>query len=194
MADTATATAVGIVAAAEPGSLAAEANGAVRPVSMSVVDRVASGVGTAVTPIRRDHREVLRVDEPPARLAGPPDARKRGAVTGDLTALLWGGAARVLLMHHPTFSINSLCHLFGKQDYDSADESRNLAWLAIPTWGEAWHNTYHAFPTSSGHGADGRQIDLSARFSELTEKLGIAYDVVRVGPARRARKTLKAVS
>jgi stearoyl-CoA desaturase (Delta-9 desaturase) len=161
---------------------------------MPVVDRVASGVGTALTPIVLDHREVLRVDEPPARLAGPPDPRDRGTVTGDLTALLWGGAARIFLMHHPTFSINSLCHLFGKQDYDRADESRNLGWLAMPTWGEAWHNAYHAFPTSSRHGADGRQIDLSAQFIELMEKLGIACDVVRVGPARRARKTLKAVS
>ena len=116
-------------------------------------------------------------------------------MTGDLTALLWGGAARIFLMHHSTFSINSLCHLcFGKQDYDRADESRNLAWLAIPTWGEAWHNTYHAFPTSYRHEADGRQIDLSARFIDLMEKLGIAHDVVRVGPARRARKTSKAVS
>src|ERR1039458_1928971 len=102
---------------------------------MPVVDRVASGVGPAVTPIVLDHREVLRVDEPPARLAGPPDPRDRGTVTGDLTALLWGGAARIFLMHHPTFSIQSLCHLFGKQDYDRADESRNLAWLAMPTWG-----------------------------------------------------------
>ncbi len=75
MADTATD--VRVVPAAEPGSLAAEANAAVRPVSMPVVDRVASGVGTAVTPIRPDHREVLRVDEPPARLAGPPDPRDR---------------------------------------------------------------------------------------------------------------------
>ncbi|MFL6111051.1 MAG: acyl-CoA desaturase, partial [Catenulispora sp.] len=71
-----------------------------------------------------------------------------GTVTGALTALLWGGAARIFLMHHATFSINSLCHFFGKQDYDTADESRNLAWLAIPTWGEAWHNNHHAFPTS----------------------------------------------
>jgi stearoyl-CoA desaturase (delta-9 desaturase) len=109
-------------------------------------------------------------------------------VTGDLTALLWAGAARIFLMHHPTFGIQPLCHLFGKQDYDRADESGNLAWLAFPTWGEAWHNSYHAFPTSSRYGADGRQIDLSAQFSELMEKLLIAYDVVRVGPARRARK------
>jgi stearoyl-CoA desaturase (delta-9 desaturase) len=94
-------------------------------------------------------------------------------------------------MHHPTFSINSLCHLFGKQDYDRAAESRNLA---FPIWGEAWHNTYHGFPTFSRHGADGRQIDLSAQFIELIEKLGIAYDVMRVGAARRAGKTLNAAS
>ena len=106
-------------------------------------------------------------------------------MTGDLTALLWAGAARIFLMHHPTCSINSLCHLFGKQGYDRADESRNLA---FPTWGKAWHNTYHAFPTFSRHGANGRQIDLPAQFIELIEKLGIAYDVMRVGPARRARK------
>jgi hypothetical protein len=69
---------------------------------MPVVDRVASGVGTALTPIVLDHREVLRVDEPPARLAGPPDPRDRGTVTGDLTALLWGGAVRIFLMHTPS--------------------------------------------------------------------------------------------
>jgi hypothetical protein len=194
MVDTATATAVTVVAAAEPGSLAAEANAGVRPVLMPVVARVASGAGTAVTPIALIVEKYFGVDEPRARLAGPPDPRDRGTVTGDLTARLWGGAARIFLMHHPMFGINSLCHLFGKQGYDRADESRTLAWLAIPTWGEAWHNTYHAFPTSSRHGADGRQIDLSARFIDLMEKLGIAYDVVRVGPARRARKTLKAVS
>jgi len=60
-----------------------------------------------------------------------------GTVAGGLTALLWGGAARIFFMHHATFSINSLCHYFGRQDYDTHDESRNLAWLAIPTWGEA---------------------------------------------------------
>jgi stearoyl-CoA desaturase (delta-9 desaturase) len=112
-----------------------------------------------------------------------------GTIVGGLTALLWGGAARIFLMHHATFSINSLCHFFGKQDYDTDDESRNLAWLAIPTWGEAWHNTHHAFPTSYRHGIDGRQIDLSAEFIELLEKVGLAYDVVRVAPERRERKT-----
>jgi stearoyl-CoA desaturase (delta-9 desaturase) len=113
-----------------------------------------------------------------------------GTVTGGLTALLWGGAARIFLMHHATFSINSLCHFFGKQEYDTSDESRNLAWLAIPTWGEAWHNTHHAFPTSFRHGVGRRQIDLSAAFIRLMELAGIAYDVVRIDPNRLQRKTL----
>jgi stearoyl-CoA desaturase (delta-9 desaturase) len=113
-----------------------------------------------------------------------------GTVTGGLTALLWGGAGRIFLMHHATFSINSLCHFFGKQEYATSDESRNLAWLAIPTWGEAWHNTHHAFPTSYRHGMGRRQIDLSAVFIDLLEKLGIVYDVVRIDPARVERKAL----
>jgi stearoyl-CoA desaturase (Delta-9 desaturase) len=116
-------------------------------------------------------------------------------VTGELTALLSGGVARIFLMHHPAFSINSLCRLFfGGQDYDRADESRNLVWLAVPTWGEAWHHTSHAFPASYRREADGRLSDLSAELIELLEKLWVADDVMRVGPARRGRKTLKAVS
>jgi stearoyl-CoA desaturase (delta-9 desaturase) len=110
-----------------------------------------------------------------------------GTITGGLTALLWGGAARIFLMHHATFSINSLCHFFGRQPYDTKDESRNLAWLAVPTWGEAWHNTHHAFPTSYRHGMDGHQLDLSAEFIELMEKVGIARDVVRISPDRVER-------
>ena len=111
-----------------------------------------------------------------------------GTIKGGLTALLWGGALRIFVMHHATFSINSLCHFFGKQDYETTDESRNLAWLAIPTWGEAWHNTHHAFPTSYRHGADSGQVDLSAEFIEILEKLGVAWDVVRIPDERRRRK------
>jgi stearoyl-CoA desaturase (Delta-9 desaturase) len=111
-----------------------------------------------------------------------------GTIDGGLTALLWGGAARIFLMHHATFSINSLCHFFGKQDYETADESRNLRWLAIPTWGEAWHNTHHAFPTSYRHGADRGQIDVSAMIIEALERVGLVWDVVRISPERRASK------
>jgi stearoyl-CoA desaturase (Delta-9 desaturase) len=107
-----------------------------------------------------------------------------GKAVGGLTALLWGGAARIFLMHHATFSINSLCHFFGRHDFDTGDESRNLAWLAIPTWGEAWHNNHHAFPTSYRHGLRRWQIDPSAGVIRLLELVGLAWDVVRVDPAR----------
>ncbi|MGZ4246667.1 MAG: acyl-CoA desaturase, partial [Solirubrobacteraceae bacterium] len=111
-----------------------------------------------------------------------------GTVTGGLTALLWGGAARIFFMHHATFSINSVCHYFGKADYDTGDESRNVFWLAIPTWGEAWHNNHHAFPTSYRHGLQRWQLDPSAAIIRLLEMTGLAWDVVRVDPSRRERK------
>jgi stearoyl-CoA desaturase (delta-9 desaturase) len=115
-----------------------------------------------------------------------------GTVKGGLVALLWGGAARIFFMHHATFSINSLCHYFGRHDYDTGDESRNLAWLAIPTWGEAWHNNHHAFPTSYRHGLKRWQIDPSAAIIRTLEMTGLAWDVVRVDPTRRDRKVMPA--
>jgi stearoyl-CoA desaturase (delta-9 desaturase) len=115
-----------------------------------------------------------------------------GTVKGGLVALLWGGAARIFFMHHATFSINSLCHYFGRHDYDTGDESRNLAWLAIPTWGEAWHNNHHAFPTSYRHGLKRWQIDPSAAIIRTMEMTGLAWDVVRVDPTRRERKAMAA--
>jgi stearoyl-CoA desaturase (Delta-9 desaturase) len=113
-----------------------------------------------------------------------------GSVLGGLTALLWGGAARIFLLHHATFSINSLCHFFGNHDYDTGDESRNLAWLAIPTWGEAWHNNHHAFPTSYRHGMRWWQIDPSAMIIRAMEAVGMAWDLVRVDGERQAKKAL----
>ncbi len=104
-----------------------------------------------------------------------------GTVSGGLAALLWGGAARIFLVHHATFSINSLCHFFGKRDWETKDESRNLAWLAIPTWGEAWHNNHHAFPTSYRHGLRRWQIDPSAGIIRVLEMIG-------PGLGRRSRR------
>lgn len=115
-----------------------------------------------------------------------------GTVSGGLTALLWGGAARIFFMHHATFSINSICHCFGRRDYATDDESKNVFWLAIPTWGEAWHNNHHAFPTSYRHGLGRWQLDPSAGIIRLLEMAGLARDVVRVDPARRARKRVVA--
>ena len=113
-----------------------------------------------------------------------------GTVAGGLTALLWGGAVRILLLHHATFSINSLCHFFGRRSYDTGDHSRNLAWLALPTFGEAWHNNHHAFPTSASHGLTPWQLDPSSWLITALERTGLAWDVIRVTPERR-RATLR---
>jgi stearoyl-CoA desaturase (delta-9 desaturase) len=113
-----------------------------------------------------------------------------GSVVGGLTGLLWGGGARIFVLHHATFSINSLCHFFGRKSFDTGDESRNLAWLAPITFGEAWHNNHHAFPTSARHGLGRWQFDPSARIIDLLGACRLAWDIVRVSPERQAERGL----
>jgi stearoyl-CoA desaturase (Delta-9 desaturase) len=113
-----------------------------------------------------------------------------GTVVAGLTALLWGGAVRMFFVHHITYSINSLCHFFGRRGFDTPDESRNLAWLAPFTLGEAWHNNHHAFPTSAVHGLGRWQLDPSALVIVGLERLGLAWDVVRPSPKRIAAKAI----
>jgi len=117
-----------------------------------------------------------------------------GSLTGGLTGLLWGGAVRVLLLHHVTFSINSLCHFFGRRPYATGDESRNLAWLAPIAFGEAWHNNHHAFPTSARHGLGLREIDPGAWLITALERCHLAWDVVRISPGHQQAKRGPAVS
>jgi stearoyl-CoA desaturase (delta-9 desaturase) len=117
-----------------------------------------------------------------------------GTVMAGVTGLLWGGAVRMMVLHHVTYSINSLCHMFGKRDFETTDESRNLAWLALPTLGEAWHNSHHAFPTSAVHGMKRTQLDPSAAVIWTLEKVGLAWDVVRIAPERQAAKAAKAAA
>jgi stearoyl-CoA desaturase (delta-9 desaturase) len=114
-----------------------------------------------------------------------------GSLHTALTGLLWGGLVRMLVVHHVTYSINSLCHFFGRRDYKTGDESRNLFWLAPFTFGESWHNNHHAFPTSYRHGLKAWQLDISAGVIWTLEKLGLAWDVVRVSPDKQARKALR---
>jgi stearoyl-CoA desaturase (delta-9 desaturase) len=102
--------------------------------------------------------------------------------------LLWGGAVRIFFLHHITFCINSLCHFFGTRNFATKDESRNLAWLAPFTFGEAWHNNHHAFPTSARHGLRWWQLDPSAWVIAVLQRLGLAWDVVRVSSEREAAK------
>jgi stearoyl-CoA desaturase (delta-9 desaturase) len=111
-----------------------------------------------------------------------------GSLVGGLTGMLWGGAVRILFLHHATFSINSLCHFFGRRPFATGDESRNLAWLALPTFGEAWHNNHHAFPTSAHHGLTRWQVDPGGWLIDGLQRLGLAWDVVRITPGAQAAK------
>jgi stearoyl-CoA desaturase (delta-9 desaturase) len=111
-----------------------------------------------------------------------------GTIAGALTALLWGGAVRMFCLHHATFSINSLCHFFGRRSFATSDESRNLLWLALPTLGEAWHNNHHAFPTSARHGLRWWQLDPSGWLIAGMERMGLVWDVIRIAPERELAK------
>jgi stearoyl-CoA desaturase (Delta-9 desaturase) len=99
------------------------------------------------------------------------------SLAGALTAFFWASLVRICLLHHVTWSINSVCHTFGNEDFDVRDKSRNVAWLAIPSFGESWHNLHHSDPTCARHGALEGQIDISARAIWIAEKLGWASDV-----------------
>ena len=111
-----------------------------------------------------------------------------GTLDAALTGLLWGAGVRMLVVHHVTYSINSLCHFFGRRRFPTDDESRNLLWLALPTFGESWHNNHHAFPTSAEHGMRPWEIDPSGLVIKGLEKLGLVWDVVRIDPERQAAK------
>lgn len=96
---------------------------------------------------------------------------------GALTAFFWGTLVRVSLLHHVTWSINSICHAVGERPFNSRDKSGNVWWLAFLSMGESWHNLHHADPTCARHGVLKGQIDSSARVIWALEKLGWARDV-----------------
>ncbi len=87
-----------------------------------------------------------------------------------------------------TYSINSLCHFFGRQKFNTKDESRNLLWLTPLSMGEAFHNNHHAFPTSAAHGMGRWDVDPSKWVINAMEKAGLVWDVVRISPERQATK------
>jgi stearoyl-CoA desaturase (Delta-9 desaturase) len=105
-----------------------------------------------------------------------------------VTAFFWASLVRITLLHHVTWSINSICHVFGNKDFEARDRSRNVSWLAIASFGESWHNLHHADPTCARHGALKGQIDQSARVIWAFEKLGWAYDVRWPEEARLSAK------
>jgi stearoyl-CoA desaturase (delta-9 desaturase) len=97
--------------------------------------------------------------------------------TGALTAFFWGSLVRVFILHHTTWSVNSICHIVGKRPFASRDKSANFWPMALLAMGENWHNLHHADPTSARHGVLRGQVDTSARIIWLFEKLGWIYDV-----------------
>jgi stearoyl-CoA desaturase (Delta-9 desaturase) len=100
-----------------------------------------------------------------------------GTIGGALTMLLWAGFVRMLLLHHVTWSVNSVCHMFGSQPATTRDKSRNFAPLAVISFGEAWHNFHHAHPASARHGALRHQVDPSAALIAMFERLGWVTNV-----------------
>ena len=113
-----------------------------------------------------------------------------GTVAAGFEGMLWGGVVRIFLLHHVTYSINSLCHFFGRRDFNTRDHSRNLLWLTPFSLGEAWHNSHHAFPTSAIHGMGRRELDISGTVISALERVGLVWEVQRITPARQAEKSL----
>jgi stearoyl-CoA desaturase (Delta-9 desaturase) len=115
-----------------------------------------------------------------------------GELIGGLTAIFWAGLVRVFLVHHVTFSINSICHFFGRRRFRTNDRSTNVFWLAIPTFGESWHHNHHAFPRSALHGLRWWEIDLGGLVIRAMQRVGLAWNVVRITEERQRQKVARA--
>jgi stearoyl-CoA desaturase (Delta-9 desaturase) len=109
-----------------------------------------------------------------------------------LTGVLWGGLVRMFLTHHVTWSVNSVCHTFGRRAFETTDRSRNEWIVGLLAFGEGWHNNHHAFPRSAFHGLHWWQLDVSSYVIWTLERLGLARDVYRIPSAvvrERAART-----
>jgi stearoyl-CoA desaturase (delta-9 desaturase) len=111
-----------------------------------------------------------------------------GSLLGGFTAMLWGGLVRIFFVHHITWSINSICHFHGSRRFATDDQSTNVWWLSVLSLGEAWHHNHHAFPRSAVHGLRRWELDPSAAIIGAMQRLGLAWNVVRITPERQAQK------
>jgi len=111
-----------------------------------------------------------------------------GTLDAGLEALLWAGLVRIFLVHHVTWSINSVCHFFGQQRFATGDQSRNVFWLALPSLGESWHHNHHAFPRSAYHGLRWYELDPSGWLIRVLARLGLVWNVVSIDRERQAAK------
>lgn len=108
-----------------------------------------------------------------------------GTWRGFLTGALWGGLVRFFCSNHVTYAVNSIGHYFGRRRFSTPDESRNVAWLSVLSFGESWHNNHHAFPKSASHGMRWWEIDISALVIRALEAVGLVWDVVRIDRERQ---------
>jgi len=116
-----------------------------------------------------------------------------GTAVAGVEGLVWGGLLRIFLYQHATFSVNSICHMFGRQDYRSRDEARNNWVVALLVFGEGWHNNHHAFPASARHGLRRWQLDMSWWVIRGLEKLGLVWNVKVPDSAQLERRRVQAV-
>jgi stearoyl-CoA desaturase (delta-9 desaturase) len=107
---------------------------------------------------------------------------------GAIQGLVWGGLVRVFLVHHVTWSVNSVCHFFGRRRFEIEDQSTNVGWLAVLSLGESWHHNHHAFPRSAFHGLRWYELDLSGMTILGLQRVGLAWNVVRISPERQRAK------
>jgi stearoyl-CoA desaturase (delta-9 desaturase) len=111
-------------------------------------------------------------------------------LAGAIRGLIWAGFVRIFFVHHVTWSVNSICHIFGSRRFDVNDLSTNVWWLAPFSFGESWHHNHHAFPRSAFHGLRWYELDLSGILILAMSKVGLAWNVIRITPERQRAKTL----
>lgn len=115
-----------------------------------------------------------------------------GTLKGGLIALVWGGLVRIFFLHHITWSINSVCHFFGRRRFDIEDHSTNVFWLSLLSFGESWHHNHHAFPRSAVHGLRWWELDVTAWVIRAMKRMKLAWNVVEISPERQQQKELRA--
>lgn len=115
-------------------------------------------------------------------------------LSGALRGLLWGGLVRVFLNHHVTWSVNSVCHTFGRREFQTTDRSHNQWLVGLLAFGEGWHNNHHAFPRSAFHGLHWWQFDLSGYIIWTLERVGLVKEVYRIPSRLRERTALKTLT
>ena len=151
---------------------------------------VANGRARRLDRRRNQHHGRGDRDAEGTRLQGLQDSHthrlhgKEGALRG----YLWGGLVRIFLVHHVTWSVNSVCHFFGRRRFAVDDHSTNVFWLALPSLGESWHHNHHAFPRSARHGLRWWEVDVSGLLIRGLERVGLAWNVVTITPERQRQR------